>query len=228
VAVYSPPPIDYLQVMRSVVRFTLVIGLLAAVAAAALGYRNREELGRQWASYRVGAAADVDEARARLAWFETPDDSAGKLHNLVHRWGTGNQRFDFYLAWHVHDPQCSEAFLEAFSQELAEQPKLLDRWTHFWLWRAAEEPDREIRQTLFYLGNVAKVQPPKSLTWREVLDLEAIFHVVGHDPLAERLRPDKWQKQFFRWSQVARGQLPHVARPELPFPDWTGPVPPKR
>jgi hypothetical protein len=213
--------------MRYWMRLVLVGGLLAAGIAAGWGYRNRQGLDRQWASYRVGTATDVDEARTRLAWFESGPDADDKLHDLVRRWGTGNQSFDFYLAWYVHDRQSSERFRETFSLELAKRPDLLARWAHFWLWRVTEEPDRQICQTVAYLANVAKADASKTLTWREVLDLEAIFHQAGHDPLAERLSPTNWRERYLRWVEVSSGQVAHVDRPETPFADWVGAVPAK-
>ena len=62
------------------------------------------------------------------------------------------------------------------------------------------------------------------ITWREVLDLQAIFQLTGQPRLALRLSPANWRQRLRTWQQDRPRPLPHVARPAAPFADWQGPM----
>lgn len=211
--------------MRLWFRLTVTAVALAGAVAAAWAYMNRHALTRQWMCYRVGAAESFEEAQRSLRWFEQGPDRPLRLRELVGRWGTGTQRFDFYLARHVGSPESSEALRERFSLEFGWREELLERWAHYWAWQSREEPDEQIASILEYLDTLASVEPPKSITWREVLDLQAIFQLTGNAEPAERLKPANWHQRFAQWNAHRPAGLPHVARPETPLPGWEGPIP---
>lgn len=207
--------------LRFSITAIFLLGLLSA--GGWWVYHNRVALGRQVASYQVGAAADYAAARREMAWFESGADRDAKLRDLAAGWGTGNQQFDYYLARYLGDPQSSDALRQTFSRELAWRPELLPRWAHFWCWRAKTDPAEEIASIVAYLTTLAAAQPPRQLTWREVLDLQAVFQQSGQAELAKRLGPDNWQARFQAWSKEDVSAT--VKRPANPFPDWQGPPP---
>jgi hypothetical protein len=211
--------------MRLSFRLILTFVALAALGLAVWGYVGRDTLVRQWMCYRVGAAEDFGEARESIRWFEQGPDRQARLRELVGKWGTGNQQFDFYLAQYVGDPASSEALRGRFSLEFGWREELLTRWAHYWAWRARQEPDEQIASILAYLDTLASVEPPRPITWREVLDLQAILQLTGYTELARRLKPANWSERYARWIEQRPADLPHVARPALPFPDWQGPGP---
>ena len=201
--------------------FAIAIALLIFGGLAGVGwfYYAGDPLGRQVAGYRVGAAVNYAQACREIAWFEQGADRESKLRELVGGWGTGNQQFDLYLARYLADSRSSEGLRQAFSLEFAWRPELLPRWAHFWRWRTKLPPAEEITSINEYLATLLLVDPPQKLTWREVLDLQAIFELTGQAELAKRLAPDNWPGRFQRWLETAAKQGA-VTRPKLPFPDW--------
>ncbi len=204
--------------MRLLVRLTISVLVVGAVGLAAWGYVYRQALMRQWACYGVEKAKTYADAERRLAWFETGPGRQERLRDLVSAWGTGNAQFDLFLAKYVQDAQSSEALRERFSLELAWREALPARWAHYWAWRAPLEPDRQIASIVEYLDTIASIRPPQRLTWREVLDLQAIFELSGRRELAMRLTPENWLQRYESWQRSTGRTLPHVARPERPLP----------
>lgn len=211
--------------MRLWLRVLVTLIVLAGISAAAWTYWNRRQLAWQWTSYRVGSAQTAVEARAEIARLESGPDRAVKLRELVDKWGTGNQQFDLHLAQYVESRESSEALRRAFSLGFAWHEDRLPRWAHYWSWRAKEEPGREIASMLAYLDLLETAGPSKTITWREVLDLQAVFCLAGEARRAVRLDPENWRNRYHEWRQVSGGDVPHVDRPGKPFPDWQGPVP---
>ncbi|MCR4413084.1 MAG: hypothetical protein NUV77_11750 [Thermoguttaceae bacterium] len=208
--------------MRPWLRWVVTFVLLAMAGLGVWAYCHRLVLECQWRAYSIGAAEAFDKAAPELAWFDRGPDRPTRLRELMAKWGTGNARFDAFVARYVGSAESSEALREAFSLELGWREELLDRWAHYWSWRAPQEPDRHIAETLSYLDLLAASTPPKPLTWREVLDLQAIFTLSGHAPLARRLKPDTWHERYRNWRQTVPGAMPHVGRPEQPLPDGIG------
>lgn len=206
-------------------RLAVTTIVLAGIAVAAWAYANRSALTRQWMCYRVGAAQTFEEAQDRLRWFEQGSDRQEKLRELVGKWGTGNQQFDLYLARYIGNPESSEALRECFSLEFGWRERLLGRWAHYWAWRSRQDPGKQIASILAYLDTLAMAEPPRAITWREVLDLQAIFQLTGHAELAQRLKPANWRSRFQQWHGQRPAELPQVARPKTPLPDWQGSVP---
>ncbi|HEV3004435.1 MAG TPA: hypothetical protein VGX78_08225 [Pirellulales bacterium] len=209
---------------RFLVAIAIALLFLVVVAGLAWFYFERDPLGRQVAGYRVGAAENYAQACREIAWFEQGADREPKLRELVAGWGTGNQRFDLYLARYLGDPKCSEALRQAFSLEFAWRPQMLPRWAHYWRWRSKLPPADEIASIDDYLAALLLVDPPKKLTWREVLDQQAVFELSGDPELAKRLAPDNWPARYQRWIESS-AKPRDVTRPRLPFPDWQGPAP---
>jgi len=203
----------------------MAVGLLLAAGVAAWAYAVRERLHRQWMTYRVGAAASLDEARQRIAWFEAEPDRDAKLRELVRKWATGNLSFDYALAHYVGHAKSSEALRKAFSLEFAWREGLLVRWAHYWSWRAPQEPDRHIEEILAYVDLLDAAPEVKELSWREILDLQAILQLGGQPILALRLTPDNWRDRYHEWKRSRPATLSRVSRPFAPFPDWQGTVP---
>jgi hypothetical protein len=204
----------------------VAFAVLAAGTLAILAYASRERLTRQWMAYRVGKAAGFDEARGALAWFETGSDREERLRELVARWGGGNSRFDFYLARYVASAESSEAIRKSFSLELAWREGLLPRWAHWWCWRAVQEPDRQIEEILAYVDVLdAAKDLPKEISWREILDLQAIFYLSGQPKWAERLTPANWRERYRQWRPSQPAGPLSVGRPAKPLPEWEGPLP---
>jgi len=210
--------------MRPFLRLLGTLLLLSLPAVAAWVYGSRETLLCQWHCYRVGAAGTPAEAQGELAWFEKGPPNPSRLRALTARWATGNQRFDFHLARHVTGPQSSPALREAFSYELSWREDVLARWAHYWCWQARLAPDQEVASIVEYLTTLATADPAKTITWREVLDLQAIFELTGRREPAKRLSPDNWRTRFEAW-RTGRPEPPPLVRPERPFPDWHGPLP---
>jgi hypothetical protein len=199
-------------------RRLLLAGLIVLVAAAGLWMLvYRREIGRQLACYRVGSADAYELARQELAWIETGPDQDGKLRSLVARWGTGNERLDLYLARYALDPASSEAYREAFSLEMAWRPELLGDWGHYWSWRTADVAE-EIASIRRYHDALSSTQPPRSITWRDVLILQAVFHVTGQGKLAERLTPKNWVGRYRRWLEAEAQWNTDFTRPQRPLP----------
>ncbi len=212
--------------MRLWLRLFVALIVVAAGLVAAWAYANRETLGRQWMAYRVGRADGFAEARQALEWFETGPDRDARLRELVARWGGGNPRFDFHLARYVGSAESSEALRKSFSLRLAWEEGLLPRWAQFWCWRAVQEPNRQIVEILAYtdLRDAAK-EPPAEITWREILDLQAIFYLTGQPKWADRLSPANWRERYRAWRESRPARAPDARKPAKPLPDWEGPIP---
>jgi hypothetical protein len=205
--------------MRLWLRLLITLLVLAAVGVGAWFFFHRGELTNQLASHRVGAARTFEEAQVEIAWFESGPDHTAKLRELVRKWGTGNRQFDLYLARHVGSPDSSEALRKAFSLGFGWHEERLPRWAHYWSWQTPEEPDREIASILAYLDLLHTAGASKTITWREVLDLQAIFYLAREPRLAKRLNPENWRGRYAKWRQHSSDQFPHVARPSRPFPE---------
>ncbi len=198
------------------------------MAAGAWYYRNGERLARQWAARSVASAATFDEAGAAIAAVEKAPDREARIRELTSKWGAGDPQFDLYLAWYVGTPESSEFLRETFSLEFAWREGLLPRWAHYWTWRASQEPDQEIASVLAFFDLLAASASPRPVTWRDVLDLQAIFALAGQPRLAFRLSPENWRGRYQTWRKAQPEEFPHVARPDEPFPDWQGPVPDRK
>ena len=203
--------------MRPWLRVSIAGLLLLAVAAGAYWYINRRELARQYHCYRVGAAESFEQARHEIAWFQTGTDHAARLRELTRKWGTGNRQFDLHLAQYLHHADCGQSLREAFSIELDRRKELLSRWAHYWSFRTPQEPDEEIAAILRSLDVLALQEPPPSITWREVLNLQAVFQLIGAPSHARGLSPTNWHEHYHGWQQTRPGELPRVTRPQQPF-----------
>jgi hypothetical protein len=199
-------------------KILIVLFLLAGTGLSACWYVNREFLQHHWMIYQVGAAPTYEEAKPKLAWFDAPSDRNARLPTLVGRFGRGNGRFDLYLAQYVDDRDSSESLRQAFSNELAARDGLLARWAGYWSWRLAQPPDAEIASILTYM-EVLQAAPSATLTWREVLDLQAVFQGAGRPELARGLSPGNWRERFRQWGLDRPARLPHVPRPSEPMPE---------
>ncbi len=200
----------------------LLFAALAAVLVGGWAYVNRETLSWQWASYQVGAAASFEEARGQIAGFEQGPDAPERLRVLAAKWGGGNAQFDRYLAQYAASGESSMALRRAFSRQLTRRPELALRWAHFWCWHAPIEPDRQIASILEYLDALAfdgDASTGPSLTWRELLDLQAIFALSGEPERATRVGPENWREHYRVWRESRRDAMPHVHRPAEPLPD---------
>mgnify|MGYP005841735925 CR=1 FL=1 len=214
--------------MRGWVRAAVLAALLAGAGAGAWYYLDSERLARQWSIYRLGHVETLAQARLEIVRLETGRDRQAAVRDLVAKWGTGNAQFDLYLAWYVGQPSSSELLRETFSLEFAWREPLLARWACYWSWRAPQEPDAEVASLVAHLETLVSGDPPALIPWREVLNLQAVFALTGRAPLAKRLQPDNWRQRYRAWREAVQGAVPHVARPEAPFPDWRGPIPDRR
>lgn len=207
-------------------RWLSLVIVACGVAAAGLWWYSSGEapLGRQVAAYRVGAAPSFTAAQREIRWFETGRDRRDKLKELVGGWDTGNQQFDLYLAMHLGHPDCTDETRRAFSLEMAWRKNLLPRWAHYWRWRTRLPPAEEMASIVDYMQVLSTVDPPRKLSWREVLDAQALFELTGHPEFAQRLMPDDWRDRFRRWRE-STPTLPAIERPEAPFADWKGAIP---
>ena len=199
------------------------IRLFLALVAVALGvlsvwlYRDRLRIACQWRAYSIGVATDAESARAHFAWFESEPDRDEKLRELADAWGRGAAGFDRRLLDYVAGPDSSEMLREACSTEFAWREELLDRWGRYWAWRAGETPTRRAAEIVEYLDLLAASNPPRRLTWREVLDLQAIFALTGRGPLAMRLTPDRWHDRYRNW-RASLTTIPPIPPVESPLP----------
>lgn len=206
----------------------LVIFLTGAICGAAGGFvvEHRHELGEQWALYQLIRADDVTVARAQLAWFDTEPRRQAKLSLLVSRWGTAGPRFDEHVARFVSRTGASEELRRTFAEELRRRPELLPRWAGYWAWKSRLGPDDETESVVRYLTTLTQATPPRSITWREVLDTQATLTLLGSPDLAAQVTADDWLGAFRGWEAVgAAGTRTPLARPNAPFSDWHGPVP---
>jgi len=205
--------------MRSWLRILIGALALAVLALGVWAYFQRRALLSQWHCYRVATAESYAAAEQELAWFEQGDDPRQRLAELAGKWGTGNTTFDLYLAQYVSQGQSSEALRAVFSQELGRRAGLLDRWAHYWAYRAPTDPGRQLASVVDYFESLAAVDATKAaITWREVLDLQAAFFWTARSELAAGLSPENGLERFRRWQQERASPLPRVGRPSRPLP----------
>jgi len=214
--------------MRIWTRLLIVVVVLAAGAASLAYYLNRERLSRRWAAQGVASATSFEEAGSKIAALENHPGRDSLIRDLAGQWGRRDQQLDLYLAWYAGSAKSSEFLRETFSLEFGWREELLPRWAHYWSWRAPQEPDRQIESIVGFLDLLAQSETPRPITWREVLDLQAVFVLTSQPRLAKRLSPENWAGRYQQWQKGRPQPLPHVARPEQPFPDWQGPVPDRR
>ncbi len=219
---FRPPFSTRSTAMPRFLRAMLVFVLVAGVFVGAWGYVNRQRLAWQWACYDVGSAGSYDEARRQLARFEQGSDVPERLRVLAGKWGDGNPRFDQHLARYATDGESSMALRQAFSTELGRRPDLLPRWAHYWCWQTPLAPSRQIASILTYLDTLAfndGAPASEALTWREVLDLQAIFTISGDSGRAARVTPETWREHYRVWREASQPALENVPRPADPLPD---------
>jgi hypothetical protein len=209
--------------MRVRWRLLIAFAVLAAVAVGVWLHFNWQWLAGQLENLRTSRAEDFATARAEIVRIEQAADPEAQLRDLMAKWGTGNQQFDLYLAEYVRHRDSSELLRQTFSLEFAWRSTLLPRWAQYWSWQGKNEPDERIASLVEYLDVLVVREPPQPITWREVLNLQAVFELTGQRELAVRLKPDNWRERYRQWQKVRPAELPHVARPQTPFPDWQGP-----
>lgn len=207
----------YAYVMRNW-PFILGVFLLITLVAVPLVYMDRQPLDRHWTLYRIGAAASSQEAEQKIIDCETSPDRDVMIDELVRKWGTGSRPFDLHLAAHVGGKSCGEPLREAFARELGQRDGLLGYWAHYWTWRAQLPPDQQTASVVVYHDALAAADPPRSITWREVLDLQAVFQLTGRSDLARDVSPTNWRDRYGEWQRSRAAQLPRIARPEDAFP----------
>lgn len=210
----------------------LTIFVVGALCGAVGGYavEHRHELGEQWALYQLIRAEDPAVARGQLAWFDTEPRRQAKLGLLVSRWGTAGPRFDEHLARFVARAGASEELRRTFAEELRRRPEWLPRWAEYWAWKSRLGPADETESVLRYLGTLAQATPPRSITWREVLDAQATLTLLGRSDLAGQVTADAWHEAFREWEAAADSPTsprPGLTRPAHPFSNWQGPPPPR-
>ncbi len=205
----------------------LAAGVVAVALATGLGLWacwNGPLLRVQWECYAIGAARSFDEAKPHLVWLDRHASCPESVAELVARWGAGNGRFDLHLARYIDSPESSETLRGAFARQLAARPELLHRWAHYWTWRAREEPDQLVASTVAFFDLLAQAQPGRTITWRDVLDLQAVWGLCGEADRVKDLDRRRWSDVYTQWKRTRADPLPHVRRPEVPLPGWQGPV----
>ncbi len=200
-------------------RTKILLGVVAGtlLGAGLLVFANRRTLQRQWHCYRVATAESFPLAREEMAWFEQGPDPRGRLGELVAKWGTGNPTFDLYLAQQVADRASSELLREVFCCELQSRPNLLKRWAHYWAYQSPMAPGDRLASVVAYFEDLARNDPQPS-TWRELLDLVAVFQWTDREELAARLQPTEWIAPFQDWQAERPRPLPRIGRPAEPLP----------
>ncbi len=218
------------RIVKRLLRSCFVFLLGATCGAAAVGiFDRRDPLTEQWELYRLIECETWSDARGRLAWFEAEPRRAQKLDLLVSRWGTGHTIFDEHLVRYACQARGADALREALAGQLSRRPELLPRWAHYWAWKSTLSPADEMESVCRYLATLIQAEPPRSITWREVLDVQAVLTLEGHPDLAAQVAAERWQEPYRRWV-AAGGGLPlrTVRRPELPLPEWVGAPPDRR
>lgn len=208
-------------------RFWLALGLAAACGGLAAGvwfYWHPLPVGVWMTASRVGSAPTFSLAKRELREIDSGPQREEKLRQLVAGWSTGNAQFDLYLARYLGEPECSDELRKLFSLELGWRPELLPRWGQYWAWHSPQEPAEEVESIAEYLAALASLDPPRPLSWRETLNLQAAIVLTGDAELARRLMPERWLRRYRQWSAV-RSDWRSVVRPDSPLPDWQGPVP---
>jgi len=189
---------------------------LAVLAVGGFALLYRKSLVRQWHCYRVASAETFAAAREEMAWFLEGPDARDRLGELVAKWGTGSPQFDCYLARHVADPGSSELLREVFFREFQRRPSLVKMWAHYWAFQAPAKPADELVSLVAYFDIQAKASA--SITWREALELAALFHWSGRDDLIKKLEPTNWIDYYQNWQTTRPEQLPTIKRPAEALP----------
>ncbi len=193
--------------------------VLSSIALGLWVHGNWTLLSSQWTSYRVGAAESFAEAQARIAPLEKGSDRDAKMAQLVGKWGTGNRQFDLYLAEHICDAAATDGLRESFSRQLGRSAELRRRWAHYWSHRTSLPPDEQVQSIVSYLDTLATVDPPRAITWREVLDLRAMFELTSNPRPAPDLSGTNWHEYYRVWRETRPNDLPNIPRPEMPLPE---------
>jgi hypothetical protein len=216
--VYPSESSRYSGGMRLFRRALLAMLVLTASGLGAWCYVYRQPLRRQWALYRIGAAASPQEADREIVGCLAGPDHNAMIGEMVGKWGTGNRPFDLHLATHLGAGTCGEPLRMAFAAELGRRAGLLDRWAHYWTWRAQLPPEQQMASLVAYFDALLAADPPRDITWRDVLDLEALFQLTGRGELARNLSPNNWRDRYAQWQRSRPAQLSRIPRPEEPFP----------
>lgn len=188
--------------MRLLLRIGLVALLIVAAGVGGWLYANRDAIERRRAVLRVADAPNFAQAQVELRWFELAPEVDEKRAELVGYWGTGQATFDTYLAQHLRDPDCGEALRKRFSEELAWRPELRPLWATVWRERTKQPPHEEAASVLEFLDTLAKAETPPRLTWRQVLDVQAVFELRGRGDLAVRLTPENCLDRFRQFKSL--------------------------
>ena len=77
--------------------------------------------------------------------------------------------------------------------------------------------DQQTASVVAYL-DLAAADPSRTITWREVLDVQALFKLTGRGELASELSPSNWRDRYRQWQRRRPAELPHAPRPKEPFP----------
>lgn len=204
--------------MRRLLSLLLALLVASLVGVAIWALINRDQLQLQWSVYQVSAAPSYEAAVSEIKRIEILPDPARRLAVLTSRWGTGNRQLDLYLARYATDPQSSDAFREAFSLRFARDPSLLERWAHYWRHQNRLEPAEAVDSILSYVGTLSEAHAPRTITWRDVLDLQAAWTLAGHPELAERLTPTNYQSRYASYQAAGSPRPQDITRPESPLP----------
>ena len=76
---------------------------------------------------------------------------------------------------------------ELFSLEFGWREELLGRWAYYWSYRCGQQPDEQIASVVSYLDMLHASKPDSQITWREVLDLQAVLGLSGQPELKTKL-----------------------------------------
>ena len=185
-------------------RLLLLALVLAIAAMGGWAWTNRDELAIQLACYRVRAAANYEAAVTELEWFEKHPRREQVLQRLMARFGTGNRRLDEYLTSYAYDGRASEAFRQALSLEFAWRPELLPLWQEYWTGRQqGDNLEEEVSTIRNYLEALDAADPPREVTWRDILDIQAAMQISDAPNLAIRLSPRNWRSRYHRWAALS-------------------------
>ena len=178
-------------------RLALLILTILIAGAALWLFARRDSLRLQWECFQVTSAGSYDQFKQQIDQFEQSGDGR-RLRALADRWHTGNETFDDHLARYLYDPQCSDEIREAFSRQLSWRDGLFTVWAEHW---RQQKPDvqEQMASLRRYLETLGAEQPPRDITWRDVLDFQAVLELSGHGELAHRLTPDNWRLRYHRW-----------------------------
>ncbi|MGE0605710.1 MAG: hypothetical protein AB7O62_01195 [Pirellulales bacterium] len=199
----------------------LILLLVVGAVAGGWAWSRRDILAWQYACHQIGQAKTLEDAVAQISALDTEPDRTAKLHELVGGWGRGSQTFDAYLAQYLMRSECSEELRHEFSGEIGWRPELLPRWGHFWNWRHGQHAQSEFDSVRSFLETLRMAETKRSIGWREVLNLQAMFVLTGKPDLARHLTPKNWSDRFRRW-QEAETEWTELPSAEQPFPDWKG------